>query len=98
MRKILRVLFCISLLSIVLQPFAHSEESGSPQKILIVVEGSSSLKNAAVGEGRQLAALLGHFNTATTLKGVQDYKFGELDHFDYIFYIGFEVRNAVPTK
>lgn len=77
---------------------AIAGESSSPKKILIIVEGSSSLKNQAMGDGRQLATLLGHFNAVTTLKGVQDYKFGELSYFDYTFYIGFEVRNAVPTK
>ncbi len=77
-----------------------SQISDNPplKKVLIVVEGSSGLKNFAVGDGRQLATLLGHFNTTTTIKGVQDYKFGELNNYEFIFYIGFNVRNAVPTK
>ncbi|MCX6121577.1 MAG: DUF2334 domain-containing protein [Ignavibacteriales bacterium] len=98
MRKALLLFFCISLLCTIQKSLAIAGESSSPKKILIIVEGSSSLKNQAMGDGRQLATLLGHFNAVTTLKGVQDYKFGELSYFDYTFYIGFEVRNAVPTK
>jgi uncharacterized protein YdaL len=68
------------------------------KKILIVVQGSSSLKNYAMGDGRQLAELMGHFNTSVIIKGDKEYKFGELNNFDYTFYVGFEVRNAVPTQ
>ncbi len=98
MRKAFSVLCIIFFFSIFNSADSLSGESYPVKKVLIVVEGSSSLKNFAVGDGRQLAALLGHFNTSATLKGVQDYKFGELKNYDYIFYIGFEVRNAVPTK
>ena len=68
------------------------------KKILIVVQGTLSLKNFAIGDGRQLATLMGHFNTSTIVKGVQDYKFGELSNYDYTFYVGFEMHNDVPTK
>jgi len=98
MRKAIRVLCAVFFFCIFLLPDSLSGESYPVKKVLIVVEGSSSLKNFAIGDGRQLAALLGHFNTSTTLKGVQDYKFGELKNYDYIFYVGFEVRNAIPTK
>lgn len=67
------------------------------KKILIVVQGSSSLKNFAIGDGRQLATLMGHFSTSTIVKGVQDYKLGELNNFDYTFYVGFEIHNDVPA-
>jgi uncharacterized protein YdaL len=98
MRKALLIfIFCIGSVSTFQRTLADTGESASPKKILIVVEGSSSLKNNAIGDGRQLQTLMGHFNTVSTLKGVQDYKAGELSHYDYTFYIGFNVRNTVPT-
>lgn len=68
------------------------------KKVLIIVEGTTSLKNYAMGDGRQLAALMGHFKTSVVIKGVQDYKPGELTTYDYTFYVGFEPHNVVPTK
>jgi uncharacterized protein YdaL len=98
MRKAIRVLCIVFFFCVFLHALSFSSDTFPLKKVLIVVEGSSSLKNFAVGDGRQLATLLGHFNTSTTLKGVQDYKFGELHNYDYIFYVGFEVRNTVPTN
>jgi uncharacterized protein YdaL len=98
MREAIRVICVLFFFSLFPSVDSFSSESYPVKKVLIVVEGSSSLKNAAVGDGRQLATLLGHFNTSTTLKGVQDYKFNELKNYDYIFYIGYEVRNQIPTK
>jgi uncharacterized protein YdaL len=69
-----------------------------PKTVLILVEGSSSLKNPAMGLGRQLGALLGHFNTAVTIKGVNDYTPREMYHYDYIFYNGFRAVNPVPAR
>ncbi len=98
MKKIILFYFCISFFCAFQKTLAYSSEQSPLKKILIVVQGTSSLKNYAMGDGRQLAALLGHFHTLVTIKGDKDYKFGELNNFDYIFYIGFEVRNDVPTK
>lgn len=77
---------------------AGSSDDVPLKKILIVVEGSTNLKNYAMGDGRQLAALMGHFKTSTMIKGVQEYRPGELENYDYVFYVGFEPRNAVPGK
>lgn len=69
-----------------------------PKKILIVVEGGSELSNYAMGDGRQLAALLGHFNTQTTIKGVNRYSTGEINGYDITFYVGFHAKNSVSSK
>jgi uncharacterized protein YdaL len=98
MRKATWVLWFVFFLCIHFFSVAFSSDSFSVKKVLIVVEGSSSIKNPAVGDGRQLADLLGHFNTLTTLRSVQDYKFGDLNYYDITFYIGFEIHNQVPTK
>ena len=56
------------------------------------------MKNFAIGDGRQLINLLGHFSTTSVLKGVTEYKSGELNNYDYTFYIGYTVHNNVPAK
>jgi uncharacterized protein YdaL len=70
----------------------------STKQILILVEGTSSLKNPAIGDGRQLAALLGHFNTNTTILGVNEYSPRSVNLYDYVFYIGFHPKNTPPAR
>jgi uncharacterized protein YdaL len=67
-----------------------------PKKILILTEGSTDLKSFAFADGRQLAVLMGHFNTQTTLVGVNQYSKNELNNYDFIFYIGYKLKNKVP--
>jgi uncharacterized protein YdaL len=71
-------------------------QEGTPKKILILTEGNTDLKSFAFADGRQLAALMGHFNTTTTLIGVNQYSKNELNNFDYIFYVGYRLKNKVP--
>ena len=66
------------------------------KKVLIVVEGPTTLKNYAMGDGRQLAALLGHFQTSTKVIGVREYQRGDVQRYDCVFYIGFHASNPVP--
>ncbi|MEI7812277.1 MAG: DUF2334 domain-containing protein [Ignavibacteria bacterium] len=88
--SILLIIFSISSI--------HTFGQSQTKKVLIVVQGSSELKSFAIGDARQLATLLGHFNTVVTYKGDNDYKPKEMNNYDYIFYIGFYVRNQVPAK
>jgi len=69
-----------------------------PRKVLIVVEGKTDISSHAIGDGRQLATLLGHFHTSTTVLGVNDYVPGSMSAYDHVFYIGFNARNVVPAK
>ena len=73
-------------------------EDQRPKKVLIVVEGSTALKNPAIGDGRQLATLLGHFNVTAKVLGVQEYSRGEMRAHDITFYIGFRATNPVPDR
>lgn len=68
------------------------------KKILVAVQGNSQLNNLAMGDGRQLAQLLGHFNTSTKVIGVDDYTSNDIENHDYIFYIGFYSDNKVPDS
>ncbi|HEX2868572.1 MAG TPA: DUF2334 domain-containing protein [Ignavibacteriales bacterium] len=92
----LKILFLV-LVTLLSASLSHAAEKGN-KKILIVVQGSSSLKNYAMGDARQLAALLGHFQADVTYKGMDDYKAKELNNYDYTFYIGFYVHNTVPKR
>ncbi|MDR3611073.1 MAG: polysaccharide deacetylase family protein [Ignavibacteriaceae bacterium] len=66
------------------------------KRVLILTEGNTDLKSFAFADGRQLAQLMGHFNTKTTLKGVNQYSKNELNNFDFIFYIGYKLKDKVP--
>jgi uncharacterized protein YdaL len=70
----------------------------APKRILILTEGSSSLKNEAIGIGRQLGALLGHFNVVCTIEGVNEYTPKQMDSYDFTFYAGLRNENPVPAK
>jgi uncharacterized protein YdaL len=87
------LLFLPLLFSNVERTFA---QENSPKKILILTEGNTDLKSFAFADGRQLAVLMGHFNTKTTLIGVNQYSKNELNNFDFIFYIGYRLKNKVP--
>ncbi len=86
------------LLLLMVFPLAVAVGQHSPvQRALIVVEGSSDLKNPAMGIGRQLQALLGHFPTVSvTTKGVNSYVPGEMNGYDVTFYCGFNPVNTPP--
>lgn len=88
------------LILLVLLPVAGSSQAQAPAKktVLILVEGTTDLHNYAMGDGRQLADLLGHFDTQFTLKGVNEYTPGEMKRYDITFYIGFHAENSVPSS
>ncbi|MCU7494393.1 MAG: DUF2334 domain-containing protein [Ignavibacteria bacterium] len=90
-------IFFLVLLTLLTASLNFAAENGT-KKVLIVVQGSSSLKNHAIGDARQLATLMGHFRTDVTYKGVDEYKPKELNNYDYTFYIGFYVKNSVPQR
>jgi uncharacterized protein YdaL len=96
MKKYVQLSLVIAAL--ILFPQNGNGQENPAKKVLIVVEGGSDLKNYAIGDGRQLATLLGHFNVTATLKGVNKYSGGEVNNFDFTFYIGFNPRNVVPPR
>jgi uncharacterized protein YdaL len=93
---------CIYILQVVLLAFlgqvALSQDSSIPKKVLVVFEGSDIPDSPARGEGRQMAQLLGHFNTVTTVRAANDYRSGELENFDFTFFFGFTKKYDPPGK
>lgn len=67
------------------------------KKILILVEGNYSLNSKATGQGRELAQLMGHFNTSVVIEGTSSYKSHEMEKYDYLFYVGFSSGNVAPA-
>ena len=90
-------LFLVLLLSLVARSPSATADTPTQKNVLILVEGNTDLKNYAMGDGRQLAALLGHFDARYTLKGVNEYAPREMKRYDLTFYIGFNAHNAVPA-
>jgi len=83
---------------IFLGQMALSQDSPVLKKVLVVFEGSDIPDSPARGEARQMAQLLGHFNTATTIRAVNDYKPVEVDGFDFTFFFGFTKKYDPPDK
>lgn len=89
------LLLCVGTTLLLSQGLDNNKDT---RKVLILVEGTTSPKSYAMGDGRQLAALLGHFNVSTAVQGVNDYVPHSMSGYDYTFYIGFHAKNRPPAK
>lgn len=76
---------------------AQATDAAASPRILILVEGDGAVTSPALGEGRQLANLLGHFSLPAEIRGTDGYAAGLLDGFDRAFYIGYTARNDPPA-
>lgn len=94
--RFLAALFLV-VVSMLFAPAFPRTENSTQKKVLILVEGTGDLRDYAMGDGRQLATLLGHFDTRVTLKGINAYLAGEMKRFDVTFYIGFHAANSIPS-
>ena len=88
MKRLTLVLFELLIISI----------AGFPQeyplkKVLILMEGKYDLYNESSGTARDLAQILGHFNTKVSFESIDTYKQNEINNFDYLFYVGFSREN-----
>jgi uncharacterized protein YdaL len=91
-RFLLGFLVCVMLVV----PVAQAAQSA--KTVLILTEGHGEMKNPATGEGRQLGNLLGHFTVASVMKPVADYRPGEMNGYDVIFYVGSGLKNEPPQE
>jgi uncharacterized protein YdaL len=91
MKRLVIVLFALLLLSIV-----SSAQNYPLKKVLIISESKPDLKSEASGVPRDLAQLLGHFNTQITFESISSYKAGEIKQFHVLFYVGLSPENH-PT-
>ena len=66
------------------------------KKVLIISENKTDLKSEASGVTRDLAQLLGHFNTQVTFESISSYKADEINKFNVLFYVGLSPENH-PT-
>lgn len=87
---VVRALFCALFMAVSAVP------GTATQKVLVAVEGRTDLTTPAMGDGRHLQALLGHFDVEADVIGVDDYTRGRMGRYDRVFYIGFNVGNTVP--
>ena len=88
------ILIFIVLVSSVVAGFAADYPL---KKVLIVVEGRYDMNSKATGQGREIAQLMGHFNTAVTLMGSAEYRTRDIEKYDYLFYVGFSANNQPPA-
>ncbi len=86
-----KILFAIFLL-------ISSSALAGGNRVLIVYEGKDNPGNPAKGDGLQLVQLLGHFDLQKTMVAADDYKTGESNKFDCLFFIGFTNDCVPPDK
>lgn len=67
-------------------------------RVLIVYEGKDFRGNPAKGDALQLFQLLGHFDLRKKIVAADDYKSGECNSFDYVFFNGFDVNCQPPDR
>lgn len=94
--RIMKVVLLIAAAFLFIQSSSVYPFQVQTKKVLILVEGNTDIKTFAMADGRQLGELMGHFNTKTTIKGVNQYSRGELQNYDFTFYIGYKLKNNVP--
>ncbi|MCX6267550.1 MAG: DUF2334 domain-containing protein [Bacteroidetes bacterium] len=63
------------------------------KKVLIIAENKPDLNSEASGVTRDLAQLLGHFNTQITFESSGSYKADEINQFHVLFYVGLSPEN-----
>ncbi len=73
-------------------------EAFAGNRVLIVYEGKDNSGNPAKGDGLQLYQLLGHFDLQKSIVAADDYKTGESNKYDYLFFIGFTNDCTPPDK
>jgi uncharacterized protein YdaL len=94
-----RCILPLSLLSFLISVApGGSGNEGSPTSVLIVVEGSTSMKSYAIARGRELATLLGHFNATSRVLGVNEYVPHTFSRYDLVFFIGFNAAYTPPAR
>ncbi|MCZ7556018.1 MAG: DUF2334 domain-containing protein [Bacteroidia bacterium] len=67
------------------------------QRVLVLFEGKDVEENLGRGDAFQLAQLTGHFKTQTTVRSVEEYRVGEMDTYDVVFFIGYTLRCEPPA-
>lgn len=66
------------------------------KKVLVIYEGKDGSLSPALGDARQMGALLGHFHTSTTIEAADSYRPGEMESYDLACFIGYSVKCSPP--
>ena len=76
----------------------YSLNAFAGNRVLIVYEGKDVQSNPAKGDALQLYQLLGHFDLRKKVVAADDYRPGECNGFDYVFFNGFTPNCQPPDK
>jgi uncharacterized protein YdaL len=78
--------------------FTFSGFATDGKKAIVYVEGNFDMQSPATAEGRQLAALLGHFSLQSPVKGINAFNENEAKQYSTVFYIGYTNDFKVPAN
>ena len=68
------------------------------KQVLILFEGSDVPSNPGRGDARELAMLMGHFSVDFKIKGLNNYTSGEMNNFDFTFFVGYSKQCEPPDR
>ncbi|MCB2204047.1 polysaccharide deacetylase family protein [bacterium] len=71
-------------------------DSVTTQRVVVYFEGPAREENLGRGDAYQLAQLMGHFHTDTDVRSVEEYRDGDMDAFDAVFFIGYTLDCRTP--
>ncbi|MBN1446379.1 MAG: DUF2334 domain-containing protein [Bacteroidetes bacterium] len=66
------------------------------QNVLVLFEGPEKEENIGRGDAYQLGQLMGHFDTRTTMRSLDDYRAGEMEAYDAVFFVGYTLECRPP--
>jgi uncharacterized protein YdaL len=85
----MRYIVCILL-------FLTFHAAAQTQRVAVYFEGPAAEENLGRGDAYQLAQLMGHFRTETEVRSVEEYRTGDMNAFDAVFFIGYTLRCSTP--
>lgn len=68
------------------------------KKILIVTDEKNDPSLPATAEARELDNLLGHFKTAVSIRGINQYTEDEINKYDIVFFIGYNLNDKTKSR
>ncbi len=66
------------------------------QRVLVLFEGPAQEDNLGRGDAFQISQLMGHFHTETDVRSADDYRKGDMDEYDAVFFIGYTLHCNPP--
>jgi len=78
--------------------FVSTAAFAAQKQVLILYDRGADPLQPALTDARYLSNLLGHFNVSVVIRPLNEYKLGEMNSSDIIFYINYEKEFLLPAE